>query len=98
MIRKHNCVNICEDMTLTQEQTSAIKKLSKLRAGALFMEMGTGKTRTMIELTKLRADYDVIAWIAPAALIKDAGYVAEINKWQPTKPIVFYTEEVGVQC
>ena len=47
MIRKHNCVNICEDMTLTKEQTSAIKKLSKLRAGALFMEMGTGKTRTM---------------------------------------------------
>lgn len=41
---------VCEDMTLTKEQTSAIKKLSKLRAGALFMEMGTGKTRTTIEL------------------------------------------------
>jgi SNF2 family DNA or RNA helicase len=80
-------------MALTKEQTLAIKKLSKLRAGALFMEMGTGKTRTMIELTKLRTDYDVIAWIAPAALIKDAGYVAEINKWQPTKPIVFFTAE-----
>ena len=88
-------------MALTKEQTSAIKKLSKLRAGALFMEMGTGKTRTMIELTKLRTDYDVIAWIAPAALIKDAGYIAEINKWQPTQPVVFFTRKrwgVGVQC
>jgi hypothetical protein len=35
---------------LMAHQQCAIKKLSRLKAGALFMDMGTGKTRTYLEL------------------------------------------------
>ena len=35
-------------------QQAAVQKLEKTRVGALFMDMGTGKTRTSIELATLR--------------------------------------------
>ena len=46
------------DWELTTEpyahQRAAVEKLSRLNVGALFMDMGTGKTRTAIELVWLR--------------------------------------------
>lgn len=35
---------------LMKHQQSAVNKLSRLKVGALFMDMGTGKTRTFLEL------------------------------------------------
>lgn len=37
---------------LSGNQKKAIEKLEKLRVGALFMEPGTGKTRTAVERLK----------------------------------------------
>lgn len=37
-------------------QEEAVEKLSHVKVGALYMEMGTGKTRTALELIKRRLD------------------------------------------
>ena len=37
-------------MNLLQQQKSAIQKLIDNKVGALFMDMGTGKTRVSVEL------------------------------------------------
>ena len=77
-------------------QKQAVEKLSKLRAGALFMQMGTGKTKVAFDLIKAQQDnFDVVIWIAPASLIKNDGYQAEIKKWSVglNKPISFFSIE-----
>ena len=39
------------------------------RVGALFMEMGTGKSRTAVELAKLRAGkINRVVWLCPVSL------------------------------
>jgi hypothetical protein len=38
-------------MSLFDNQIAAIEKLSRLKVGALFMEPGTGKTRTAREFS-----------------------------------------------
>lgn len=77
-------------------QRAAFEKLSKLRAGALFMKMGTGKTKVALDLIKSRqADFDSVIWLAPASLIREKSYHAEIDKWADglTRPIRFFTIE-----
>lgn len=81
-------------MSLDLIQSSAVEKLSALRAGALFMKMGTGKTKTALDLARTRrAHFDLILWFAPARLINDDLYRAEIARWQQGLPISFYTIE-----
>ncbi len=64
------------------EQEEAFAKMSKLKAGALFMDMGTGKTKVALDLAISRQNYyDLIIWIAPASLIKNSSYKEEILKW-----------------
>ena len=53
---------------LSDSQQSAIDKLNKYRVGALFMEQGTGKTRTAIELVN-STDCDYVLYIAPYRVI-----------------------------
>ena len=43
-------------MTTTSQQQTAIDKLKRLKVGALFMEMGTGKTKVALDLIASRAD------------------------------------------
>jgi len=77
-------------------QQQAFEKLSKLKAGILFMSMGTGKTKVAMDLAlSKQGDFDCIIWIAPASLIKSESYIAEINKWSLglTKPIYYFTIE-----
>lgn len=79
-----------------EHQQAAFDKLSKLRAGALFMNMGTGKTKVALELAKAQQEnFDVVIWIAPASLLIDKGYKSEINKWCDglTRPIIFFSIE-----
>lgn len=59
-------------------QVLAVNKLSKTKVGALFMEAGTGKTRTAIELIK-STDTDFVLWFTPFQT-KD-NLRAEIDKW-----------------
>lgn len=77
-------------------QQAAFDKLSKLKAGALFMKMGTGKTKVALDLAKAQQNgFETIIWIAPASLLRDNGYNAEINKWSHglNRPIAFYSVE-----
>lgn len=54
---------------LLNHQVDAVTKMLPTRAGALFMEMGTGKTRTAIELVRLRQEKIVnVFWFCPVAL------------------------------
>lgn len=50
--------------SLLDNQINAIAKLGKYKVGALFMEPGTGKTRTACELIK-SVDYDYLLWLTP---------------------------------
>lgn len=54
---------------LLPHQREAIAKLLPTRVGALFMDMGTGKSRTAIELARLRAGkIDRVLWFCPVSL------------------------------
>lgn len=56
---------------LYDHQRAAVEKLSKVKVGALYMEQGTGKTRTALELIKLRYDagkIDTVIWLCPCSV------------------------------
>jgi SNF2 family DNA or RNA helicase len=54
---------------LMPHQELAVAKLLPTRVGALFMDMGTGKSRTLIELARLRQyKYDRLFWVTPCSL------------------------------
>ena len=54
---------------LMPHQLQAVAKLLPSRVGALFMEMGTGKSRTLIELAKIRqAKWDRLFLFCPVSL------------------------------
>ncbi len=60
--------------TLFSWQESGVEKLKPIRVGALFMEQGTGKTRTAIELVNLRQHLiDKVVYFCPVSL-KDTIY------------------------
>lgn len=63
---------------LSVNQKLAIKKLERLRVGALFMEPGTGKTRAAVELiNSSKADY--VLFIVPFQTKKNLK--DELTKW-----------------
>lgn len=55
-------------------QSKAISKLNKFKVGALFMEPGTGKTRTAYNLAKSIKNLDYILWLAPYSTINSPNY------------------------
>ena len=64
---------------LMKHQGDAVKKLSSIRVGALFMEMGTGKSRTAIEFARLRqGKISRVIWFCPVSLKSTIAY--EIRK------------------
>lgn len=55
---------------LLPHQTAATEKLIKLKVGALFMEQGTGKTITTLEIAKIRLEKGKIGhiiWLCPCS-------------------------------
>lgn len=71
---------------LSETQIAAIDKLERLKVGALFMEMGTGKTRTALELMASRIGIcDLFLWICPCALKDEIE--RERVKWHPEMPL-----------
>lgn len=55
--------------SLLPHQQAAVDKVRGTKVSGLFMDMGTGKTRTVIELAKLRAPrIDHVLWICPVSL------------------------------
>lgn len=54
---------------LMAHQETAVAKLLPSRVGGLFMEMGTGKSLTLIELARIRASkIDHVVWFCPVSL------------------------------
>lgn len=53
-----------------EHQEKAFNKIKKLKASALFMDMGTGKTRTMLEYIQLKLNQgkiNKVFWICPCS-------------------------------
>lgn len=72
--------------TLLRQQTKAISKHLPNKVGALFMKMGTGKTRVALELVNSVPDVSLVVWIGPLRSIEplDPGTPSikdEIEKW-----------------
>ena len=68
-------------MTINTElydyQKEAVKKLGRKKIGALYMEMGTGKTRTALELIKARYDagkVNAVLWLCPCSVKQNLKY------------------------
>lgn len=84
--------------TLTTQQTKAISHLNKYKVGALFMEPGTGKTRTCVELVNSAIGIDFILYIAPLRTIKPpkgvSSVIDEVAKWGGFKAPARY---VGIE-
>jgi hypothetical protein len=64
---------------LLDNQSKAVDKLKRFKVGALFMEPGTGKTRTAYELVKSVSECDYVLWLTPFQT-KDNLRV-ELDKW-----------------
>lgn len=67
---------------IVTNQEAAFEKLARLKVGALFMEMGTGKTKVALDLicSKLHK-VDYVLWICPFSLKNEIE--AERMKWHP---------------
>lgn len=62
-------------------QRAAVEKLSRVKIGALYMDMGTGKTRTALELAVQRihaGKVDCILWLCPVSVKETIA--AEVEK------------------
>lgn len=82
-----------ETMTeLMPWQEAAVNKLKPTRVGGLFMEMGTGKTLTAIEIIKQRAHkIDKVVWFCPVSL--KSTIFLEILKHTDAKDIYVFDEK-----
>lgn len=75
---------------LLDYQQDAAAKLLPARVGALFMDMGTGKTRTAIELIRLRqSKIDHVVWFCPMSLKQTITH--EILKHTNCRPESIYS-------
>lgn len=64
------------------DQAKAFDKLSKLKVGALFMEMGTGKTKVALDMIAFKKEkIDYALWICPFSVKKEIEQ--ERTKWHP---------------
>lgn len=72
-------------ITLLDNQLSAIEKLRQFKVGALFMDAGTGKTRSAMELVRSVEGVDLVLWLAPFRSInpkvEGSGIREEVAKW-----------------
>lgn len=73
-------------MNLLENQIRALAHRSSWKVGALFMKMGTGKTRVALELINQVENIDLVVWVAPLRTIEPKGgnipsVKDEIDKW-----------------
>lgn len=77
---------------LLPHQKAAVEKLIKLKVGALFMEQGTGKTVTTLEIARIRFEkgkIDHIIWLCPCSAKQNLK--AEISKQCPAEILGKFT-------
>lgn len=77
-------------------QELAFEKLSKLKCGALFMEMGTGKTKVALDIINSKLHkINYILWICPVSLKNEIE--SEKNKWYPDMQLnIIGCESIGM--
>ena len=73
-------------MNLLPQQNQALTKQLPNKVGALFMKMGTGKTRGAVELVNAVPDLDLVVWVGPLRSIEPLDKTLpsikeEIAKW-----------------
>lgn len=73
-------------MELLTQQTEAKTKILPNKVGALFMKMGTGKTRVAVELVNAVPDVTIVVWVGPLRTIKPLdksikSITEEVAKW-----------------
>lgn len=90
-------------MNLLTTQKEAITKHLPNKVGALFMKMGTGKTRVAVELANSITHLDLVVWIGPLRTIRPItphapSVIDEINKWGAFSANVIYAgvESIGM--
>lgn len=71
---------------LLPQQNQALTKQLPNKVGALFMKMGTGKTRVAVELVNAVPDLDLVVWVGPLRSIEPLDKTLpsikeEIAKW-----------------
>ncbi|MDR2775786.1 MAG: DEAD/DEAH box helicase [Tannerella sp.] len=78
---------------LCGSQKEAVEKLSRLKAGALFLDMGDGKTLAAFELIE-SANFDLCLWVCPYSIKNEIE--AEYSKWGCSFPIkIIGCESIG---
>lgn len=79
---------------LMTHQREAVAKVLPSRVGALFMDMGTGKSRTTIELANLRAGkIDKVVWFTPVSL--KLSVAEEIRKHTDCQDIYVFDDKTN---
>ncbi len=79
---------------LLKHQRAAVEKLLPLRVGALFMEMGTGKSRTAIEFALHRRDkISKFVWFCPVSLKLTVWQ--EIRKHTDAEDVFMFDDKVN---
>ena len=79
---------------LMEHQQKAVEKLMPTRVGALFMEMGTGKTLTAIELIRIRTSkIDKVVWFCPVSI--KLTLQEEIKRHVPAASVYIFDESTS---
>ena len=65
-------------LEMTSQQKEAMEKFKKLKVGALFMKMGTGKTRVALQLAEYNK-VNLLVYVCPFSCIENIR--AEFSKW-----------------
>ena len=77
-------------------QQEAFDKFSRLKCGAIFASMGTGKTKVALDLAAAKMEQgkcDYVMYIAPANMLDSGTVQTERDKWQPKLELHFFTCE-----
>lgn len=75
---------------MNKNQLEAFEKFKKLKVGALFMEMGTGKTKVAIELIDYN-NCDLLIYVSPFSTLKNIE--EEFLKWNLKTPYILIAYE-----
>lgn len=77
-------------MILTNLQSEAINKFKDKNFGAIFMDMGTGKTKVALELVKMKTDADLLLYVCPNSTKKQVNDEIKLENIEIEYLIVSY--------
>lgn len=88
-------MNFATKTELLPHQVEAVAKLLPTRVGGLFMDMGTGKSRTAIELARLRqAKIDRVIWFCPVSIKATIRYQILTHTDTPASDVCVFDDRI----